>query len=188
MKFRPTPLEGAYIIEMEPRGDERGFFARMFCQREMAEAGLEARFVQLNNSYSARRGTLRGLHYQLPPAAEVKLIRCVRGVIWDVIVDLRPQSASFRQWFACELSETNRQMMYVPRGFAHGFMALSDQVETIYLVSDFYAPRHERGLRFNDPCLGIVWPLDPSEISDKDRSWPDLETQFHGLARLREIG
>jgi dTDP-4-dehydrorhamnose 3,5-epimerase len=185
MIFNQTPLAGAYTIDLEKRGDDRGFFARLFCEREFAEAGLETHFVQINNSLSAKRGTLRGLHYQLPPAAEVKVVRCVRGALWDVILDLRAGSPSFGQWYGAELSAENRRMMYVPRGFAHGFVTLSDDTEAVYLVSAFYSPENERGVRFDDPAHGISWPTGPAEISDKDRKWPDLNAEFHGFERMR---
>ena len=184
MLFQDTPLQGAFTIDLEKRGDERGFFARLFCEVEFAAAGLESRFVQINTSGSAKRGTLRGMHFQLPPAAEVKVVRCIRGALYDVIVDLRPDSPSFRKWFGAELSADNRRMMYVPRGFAHGFMTLEDDTEALYLVSAFYAPQQERGLRFDDPAIGIEWPLVPGEMSDKDRSWPDLDAAWHGLSTM----
>lgn len=177
MIFHETPLLGAYTIDLERRGDDRGFFARMFCDREFAEHGLETSFVQMNNSLSMKRGVLRGLHFQLPPASEVKLVRCTRGALYDFIVDLRPDSPTFRQHFGAELSADNRTMMYVPRGFGHGFITLEDEVEAVYLVSAHYTPETERGLRYNDPALNIQLPLDPVELSDKDRSWPDLDVQ-----------
>ena len=184
MIFNPTPLAGAFTIDIEKRGDDRGFFARLFCETEFGQAGLETRFVQINNSLSAKRGTLRGLHYQLPPAAEVKVVRCVRGALWDVILDLRSGSASFGKWFGAEISAENRRMMYVPRGFAHGFITLTDDTEAIYLVSTPYSPGQERGIRFDDPAHDIPWPLQPAEISGKDRGWPDLDTDFHGLGMI----
>jgi dTDP-4-dehydrorhamnose 3,5-epimerase len=187
MIFHSTPLAGAHIIELEKRGDDRGFFARLFCEDEFRKAGLEARFPQINNSLSARTGTLRGMHYQLPPAAEVKVVRCVRGTLFDVIVDLRPDSPTFKQWFGVELNANNRLMMLVPRGFAHGFVTLAPDTEALYLVSHRYAPEQERGLRFDDPAIGIHWPVDPEEVSDKDRHWPDLEGEFHGLERMRGL-
>jgi dTDP-4-dehydrorhamnose 3,5-epimerase len=175
MRFTPTPLDGAYVIDLDPHGDARGFFARAFCEREFAEIGLETRFVQMNNSLSAQRGTLRGMHYQLAPAAEVKLVRCIKGALWDAIIDLRPGSASFGRWFGTELSADNRRMLYAPRGFAHGFVTLADDTEAFYLVSAFYAPERERGVRWNDPRFAIDWPLAPSVISDKDRDRPDFD-------------
>ena len=187
MKFHPTPLHGARTIEPEKRGDERGFFARMFCHNEFAAAGLVSAFVQVNNSLSAKKGTLRGLHYQLAPSAEVKLIRCVRGALYDAIIDLRPDSPSFGKWFGAELTAENRLMMYSPRGFAHAILTLADDTEALYMVSDYYAPQEERGVRYNDPKFGVAWPIEPVEISDKDRSWPDFDPEFHGTARLQGL-
>lgn len=187
MQFNETPLKGAYTIELEKRGDDRGFFARLFCEKEFGATGLETRFAQINNSSSAKPGTLRGMHYQLPPAAEVKVVRCIKGGLFDVIVDLRPDSSTFKQWFGAELSAENRRMMYVPRGFAHGFITLRDDTEAFYLVSAFYAPEQERGLRFNDPAIGIEWPMVPMEVSEKDKNWPDLDPAFHGLDAMKGL-
>jgi dTDP-4-dehydrorhamnose 3,5-epimerase len=187
VKFHPTPLQDARLIELEKHGDERGFFARLFCEKEFAAVGVAAHFVQINNSLSAKKGTLRGLHYQLAPAAEVKVVRCVRGALFDAIVDIRPDSPSFGQWFGAELNAENRLMMYVPRGFAHAILTLADDTEALYLVSDFYSPKNERGLRWNDPRFNIAWPIAPSEISAKDAAWPDFDPQFHGIEKLRGI-
>lgn len=187
MKFHYTALAGAHLIELEKRGDDRGFFARYFCEREFAAKGLETRFVQINDSLSAHKGTLRGLHYQLPPAAEVKVVRCVRGALWDAIVDLRPDSPTYRKWFGAELSADNRLMMYVPRGFAHAILTLSDDAEAIYLVSAFYGPQQERGVRWNDPAIGIAWPIEPAEVSPKDATWPDFDPAFHGIELMRGL-
>lgn len=185
MELRETPLSGAFLIDLSKRGDSRGFFARLFCEREFAAAGLEANFVQINDSLSAREGTLRGLHYQLPPFQEVKVVRCIRGALWDCIVDLRPESPSFKQWFGVTLSADNRTMLYVPRGFAHGFVTLGDDAEVVYLVSAPYAPDHERGLRWNDPLFAIEWPRQPVEMSDKDSNWPLFDPAYHQVAELR---
>jgi dTDP-4-dehydrorhamnose 3,5-epimerase len=187
MKFNATPLKDAYTIDLEKRGDDRGFFARVFCEKEFAGQNLDGRFVQVNNSLSAKRGTLRGLHYQLAPAAEVKVVRCIRGAVWDAIVDIRPDSPTFGLWYGAELSAENRRMMYVPRGFAHAILTLADDTELLYLVSTFYAPAEERGVRWNDPKFGIEWPLQPTEISEKDRSWPDFDPGFHGVERLQGL-
>jgi dTDP-4-dehydrorhamnose 3,5-epimerase len=184
MKFHATPLAGAHVIELDPRGDDRGFFARLFCQKEFTEAGLEPRMVQINNSLTRQRGTLRGMHYQLPPAAEVKVVRCVRGALYDVIIDLRPDSPTFAQWFGAELSAENRKMLYVPRGFAHGFLTTEDDTEAFYLVGEFYRPELERGLRFDDVRFQVKWPFPPLEVSKKDRSWPDFDAEFHGVALM----
>lgn len=179
MKFVSTPLEGAYLIDLEKRGDDRGFFARAFCEREFCSQGLAPKFVQVNNSLSAFRGTLRGLHYQLAPMAETKLVRCIRGSLWDVILDLREESATFGQSFAAELSAENRFMMYVPKGFAHGFITLEDDTEAFYFADEFYAPERERGIRWNDPRFGIQWPEEPVVISDKDRDQRDFDPGWH---------
>ncbi len=187
MKFHETPLNGAYLIELERRGDDRGFFARFFCEKEFAAAGAETRFVQINNSLSARKGTLRGMHYQLAPSAEVKVVRCLKGSLYDVIADLRPDSPTFGQWFGAELNAENRLMMYVPRGCAHGLLTLADDTEALYLVSDSYAADRERGIRWNDPWLGIEWPIAPVEISPKDRAWPDFDPDYHGVEALRGL-
>ena len=186
MKFHSATLAGAHTIELEKRGDERGFFARFFCEKEFAQQGLEKRFVQINNSLSAKKGTLRGMHYQLPPAAEVKVVRCVRGALFDVIVDLRAGSPTFGKWFGAELTAENRTVMYVPRGFAHGFITLADDTEAFYLVSAFYSPENERGARWNDPAIDIRWPIEPVEQSEKDKAWPDLNPEFHGFETMRD--
>lgn len=185
MKFSSTPLQGAYLIQLDAHGDHRGFFARFFCEREFAENGLETRFVQANDSLTTAGGTLRGMHYQLPPAAEVKLVRCVRGALHDVIIDLRPDSPSYLKWFGADLTAENRVMMYVPRGFAHGFITLCDDTEALYLVSAFYSPENERGVRFDDPLFGIRWPAAATDISVKDRERPDYDPAGPDAARLR---
>jgi dTDP-4-dehydrorhamnose 3,5-epimerase len=174
MKLTPTPLEGAYLIDLEKRGDERGFFARYFCKKEFSESGLNSDWVQINNSYSSQKGTLRGLHFQRKPASEVKLVRCIQGSIWDVIVDIRPTSRTYKGWFGTELSQDNRTMMYVPQGFAHGFISLTDDSEIIYLVSNFYDSSHERNLKWNDLDVAIEWPISPTVISERDGKAPLL--------------
>lgn len=174
MIFRETSLKDAYLIELEKRGDDRGFFARTMCREEFAAHGLDTTYVQQNTSFSVHRGTLRGMHYQLPPYTEAKLVRCIKGAIVDIIVDLRRQSSSYLQHECFELDEENRLQLYVPRGFAHAFQTVSDNVEVTYLVSAPYVPAAEGGLRYSDPRLGIVWPLPVSVISDKDASWPLL--------------
>jgi dTDP-4-dehydrorhamnose 3,5-epimerase len=175
MRFTRTELQGACVIDLEPIEDARGFFARAWDERELAEEGLETRIAQCNVSYNSRKGTLRGMHLQRPPYEEVKLIRCPRGSLFDVIIDLRPESASYKQWMGVELSADNRRMLYVPRGFAHGFQTLEDDTETFYMVSESYVPGAEAGVRWDDPAFGIEWPLgEPNVISDKDRSWPDF--------------
>jgi dTDP-4-dehydrorhamnose 3,5-epimerase len=175
MQFTETKLRGAWIIDTEPVGDSRGSFARTFCEQEFAAHGLETRFVQHSTSRSRKAGTLRGMHFQIEPYSEVKLVSCIRGALLDVIVDLRPDSEQFRQWQAVELTESNGRSLYIPRGFAHGFQTLRDNTEVHYLISEFYAPGSASGVRHNDPALGIEWPLPVSVISKKDRSWPDLK-------------
>jgi dTDP-4-dehydrorhamnose 3,5-epimerase len=187
MLFHPAPLRGAFTIDLEKRGDDRGFFARFFCVNEFAQYGLETRFVQANNSLSTKSGTLRGMHYQSVPSAEVKVVRCLRGAVWDVIIDIRPDSPTFGRSFGAELSADNRRMMYVPRGFAHGVLTLTDDSELLYLVSDFYAPEDERGIRWNDPRFDVQWPVEPTEISAKDAAWPDFDASWHAVESLRGI-
>lgn len=179
MKFTPTPIQGAFLVDIEPRGDERGMFARTFCEREFSAQGLETVFVQANASFSADRGTLRGMHYQLAPVQEVKLIRCVRGALWDVILDLRPESPSFGQWFGADLTQDNRRAMYVPKGAAHGFITLEDATEAAYMVTSPYSPDLERGVRWDDSRFGIQWPLAPTVVSDRDKSHPDFDPAWH---------
>lgn len=174
MRFEPTALAGAYLIHLEPRVDERGLFARAFCAQEFAAQGLETSYVQSNISTNARAGTVRGLHFQRAPQAEVKLVRCVKGAIYDVIVDMRAGSPTYLRWFGAELSEANGLMMYVPKDFAHGYQALSDGASVFYMVSAFYAPQAEGGLRFDDPKLAIEWPRVVSDVSEKDARWPLL--------------
>jgi len=170
--FTPARLQGVFVIDLERREDDRGYFARTFCEAEFAAAGLETRFVQANSAGTRRRGTVRGLHYQRSPHEEVKVIRCTRGEIYDVLVDLRPESSTFGQWQGFEIDAVEGRMIYVPRGFAHGYQALADDVEVFYLVSHPYTPGAESGLHFGDPAFGIDWPLPVTEISDKDRAWP----------------
>lgn len=175
MNIIPLRLSGAAIIDLQRRGDDRGFFARTFCAETFRAHGLPDSFVQANMSWSARAGTLRGLHYQKAPYAEDKLIRCVRGAVFDVLVDLRADSPTFLQWEGIELTAENRRQVLIPKGFAHGFQSLVDDTEVAYQVSAAYAPEAEAGLRWDDPVLRITWPLTPSELSDKDRNWPDLK-------------
>lgn len=174
VRFAPTSLAGACLVHLEPRVDERGLFARAFCAKEFAAQGLETSFVQANISTNTHAGTVRGLHFQRAPHAEVKLVRCVKGALYDVIIDMRQGSDSYLRWFGTELNEDNGLMMYVPKGFAHGYQALTDGATAYYMVSAFYAPQAEGGLRFDDPRLAIEWPRAVSEISDKDAQWPLL--------------
>jgi dTDP-4-dehydrorhamnose 3,5-epimerase len=176
MIFQETELRGAFLIGMEPIGDKRGFFARAWCQREFEEHGLITHFVQANITFSPQRGTLRGMHYQIAPHQEVKLVRCTQGATYDVIIDLRPESPTYGRWLGSELTADNRKMVYIPAGFAHGYQILVDGSEVFYQVGQFYAPEYERGIRWDDPAFGIEWPLDgPLVLSQKDRNWPDYE-------------
>ncbi len=177
MIFVATKLEGAYLVEPEAIEDERGLFARTWCREEFRAQGLCDDLVQCNVSFNRLKGTLRGMHYQTPPHAEVKLIRCTMGAIFDVIVDLRPDSPTWRQWTANELTAENRTMLYVPAGFAHGFQTLCDRSEVSYQMSAPYCPEAATGFRFDDPSVGVRWPFPPSMISRRDRSLPLLETQ-----------
>jgi dTDP-4-dehydrorhamnose 3,5-epimerase len=169
-----TKLKGAFTVEMEPIRDNRGFFARAWCQREFEACGMITHFVQANVTFSPSRGTIRGLHYQVAPHQEIKLVRCTRGATWDVIIDLRPESAAYLQWLAIELTSDNHRMIYIPAGFAHGYQILMDDTEVFYQVGQFYAPGYERGIRWDDPAFGIEWPLTENLIlSEKDKSWPN---------------
>jgi dTDP-4-dehydrorhamnose 3,5-epimerase len=173
MIFTPTEIEGAYLIDLRRVEDDRGFFARAWAKEELERHGLVAEIVHCNISHSQRRGTLRGLHYQATPFEEVKVVRCARGAIYDVIVDLRPTSPTFGKWIAVELTAESYRTLYVPRGCAHGFQTLSDDVEVLYQVTPAYAPAAERGIRFDDPAFAIAWPhSDGLIISEKDRAWP----------------
>jgi len=175
MRFTETKIPGAFVVDLEPHSDERGFFARAWCAREFEEHGLESRLMQCNLSFNERAGTLRGMHYQREPHAEAKAIRCTRGAIYDVIVDLRPDSGTYKQWLAVELSAENRRLLHVPEGCAHGYQTLTDETETLYLVSAFYAPEAEGGVRWDDPAFGIEWPATAERlISPKDAAWPDF--------------
>ncbi len=175
MIFREEKLRGAYIIEPELIEDERGFFARTWSQEEFAARGLNPKVVQCNSSFNRQRGTLRGMHYQIPPHSEVKLVRCTAGAIYDVIIDLREDSPTRSQWIGVELSARNRLMAYVPEGFAHGFQTLEDETEVFYQVSAYYHQESARGVRWDDPAFGIDWPLEISVISERDRSHPFLD-------------
>jgi dTDP-4-dehydrorhamnose 3,5-epimerase len=174
MIFTETKLRGAFIIQPELLGDERGFFARTFCRHEFTDHGLQSAFVQCNISFNNKNGTLRGMHYQAAPHQEAKLVRCTAGSIYDVIIDLRPDSATFTQWVAVELSAENRKMLYIPEDFAHGFLTMADNTEIFYQMSKFYEPQAARGLRWNDPAFGVQWPATVTTISSKDQNYPDF--------------
>jgi len=175
MTFTPTALAGAFIIDVEPVVDDRGFFTYLFCAKQAAEHGIATTVAQVKLSYNRRRATLRGMHFQVPPAAETKLVRCTRGAIYDVIVDLRKGSPTYLKHVGVELSADNRRAVFVPALFAHGYQTLTDDAEVTYQVDEFYAPQHERGLRYDDPRLAIRWPMGVEVISPKDASWPLLD-------------
>lgn len=175
MLFIETKLKGAFVIELEKYSDDRGFFSRAWCQKEFKEQGINSRFVQANIGFSKNSGTIRGIHYQIAPFEEAKLVRCIRGAIFDVVLDLRPELPSFKQWFGVELSDENRKMLYVPEGCAHGYQTLVDNTEVFYQVSQVYSAESERGIRWNDPEFDIEWPIDEDlVISEKDQNWPDF--------------
>jgi len=174
MVFIETKLNGAWLIDAEPTRDHRGFFARTFCTGEFARRGLETDFVQHSTSYSSKKGTLRGMHFQCAPYTEVKIVRCLKGAIWDVIVDLRSDSPTYRRWQAFELTAENRRQLYVPAGFAHGFQTLCDDTEAGYLISAYHVPSAACGVRHDDPAFVIAWPLPPGPMSTTDKSWPDF--------------
>jgi dTDP-4-dehydrorhamnose 3,5-epimerase len=188
MIFTETGLTGAFVIDLERREDVRGWFARAFSQDEFEEHGLEPVIAQANVGFNLHRGTVRGMHFQYPPKAETKLVRCTRGAIVDVIVDLRPESATYLEHVSVELSAENARSLYVPRRFGHGYQVLEDVTETSYIVSEFYSPEHEGGLRFDDPALGITWPLPPGDMSDKDRAWPLLAEVGDEVASRMQAG
>jgi dTDP-4-dehydrorhamnose 3,5-epimerase len=175
--FSLTPLAGAFVIEPEPVTDTRGLFARTWCQREFDAHGLETRLVQCSTSFNKRKGTLRGMHYQTPPFAETKLVRCTRGSMYDVILDLRPDSPTFGCHFGVVLTADDRKAVYIPTGLAHGFQTLEDDTEVLYQISEFYSPEHSQGVRWDDPAFQIAWPADERTISERDRSYPDFRSQ-----------
>jgi dTDP-4-dehydrorhamnose 3,5-epimerase len=179
MIFTPTTILGAYKIDLEKRGDGRGFFARMFCKNELIAHNLNPEIAQINTSLTASKGTFRGLHYQLPPKAEDKILKVLRGSLYDIILDVRPKSATYGQYCATELSSENRTMVYIPKGCAHGYLILEDSTEIIYLVSEFYCPENERAIRWNDPKFNIKLPYEPTVVSDKDANAKDFDENTH---------
>lgn len=181
MKFVPIPLPGAYLIGLEPFKDERGWFARTYCKDEFSSIGHDREWLQLNHSFTGNKGTIRGMHYQLPPFTEIKLVRCIAGAVFDVVIDLRKDSATFLQWFGVELSAANQQMIYIPDGFAHGFQSLTENTELIYHHSQFYTPGVEGGIRYDEPMIKIKWPLPLTSISERDKDHPFLDNNFKGI-------
>ncbi len=186
MRFLPTSVAGARLIEMQPSRDERGFFGRTFCADTLQMNGLENQFIQHSLSFSKLRGTIRGMHFQRTPHEETKLVRCLSGKVWDVILDLRPTSPTYMQWDAFELSRENRRQLYVPKGCAHGFQALSDDVEMSYMISTRYSPAAAAGVRHDDPAFGIKWPLPTTVMSERDQTWPDYQGPI-STSRTTEI-
>jgi len=187
MIFTETKLPGAFILDIERREDSRGFFARVFCQHEFEAHGLKPLIAQSNIAYNRKKGTIRGMHFQFPPSAETKLVRCTRGAILDIIVDLRPESRTYLEHIAVELSAENSRALYVPERFAHGYQVLRDETETSYQVGEFYTPGSEGGLLYNDPKLGLTWPLPVSVISDKDQVWIPLSEQEDEVKRRMSV-
>ena len=181
MIFEPTSLQGAYLIRLQPIEDERGLFVRTFCKKEFESIGHNKEFVQMNQSYNKRKGTIRGMHFQLPPHQEVKLVRCIAGSVYDVIIDLRKDSLSYLHHFGAELSSENFCMMYVPEGFAHGFQTLSDHSSLVYHHTAYYTPGSEGGLKYDDRKLAIQWPMEPTCLSEKDQRYPYLVESFNGI-------
>jgi dTDP-4-dehydrorhamnose 3,5-epimerase len=179
MIFTEVRLRGAYLIDIEKHEDERGSFARIFCEREFAAYGLGTRIVQASSSFSVRKGTLRGMHYQLAHKAETKVVWCLRGALHDIIVDLRPESSTFGHNFSVELTAENRRMMYIPRGFAHGFLTLAENTEAFYFIDEFYDPEYGRGIRWNDPRFAIPWPAEPVVMSERDQNYRDFDPAWH---------
>lgn len=181
MIFSPTPLKGSYIIEPEQFTDNRGWFARYFCKKEFSKINHDKEWVQMNHSFTASRGTIRGMHYQVAPYREIKMIRCIAGAIFDVIVDIRKDSATFLQWFGVELSAETKKMIYIPEGFAHGFQSLTDNAELLYHHSEYYTPGAEGGIKYDDAGINIHWPLPVSILSDRDAAHPYIDNNFKGI-------
>lgn len=181
MIFTPTPLNGSFVIEPEQFTDNRGWFARYYCKKEFNKIGHEKEWVQMNHSFTAHKGTIRGMHYQVAPYKEIKMIKCIAGAVFDVIIDLRTGSPTFLRWFGVELSSQNRKMIYIPEGFAHGFQSLSDDAELLYHHSAYYTPGAEGGIRYDDPVIKIEWPLPLSIISGRDSTHPYIDNNFKGI-------
>lgn len=178
MIFKETKLKGAYVIELDPIKDKRGFFARSFCPREFKRKGLNFNIVQSSISYNKKRGTIRGIHFQISPYEEAKLVMCVRGELYDVIIDLRKNSSTYGKWFSIKLAETNYKALYIPKGFAHGFQTLKNDTVVLYQISEFYHPESSRGIRWDDPAFRIKWPVDKFILSDKDKGYKDFIAAF----------
>ena len=181
MTFAPTTLEGSYIISLTPFNDDRGWFARTYCEKEFGAIGHLDKWIQLNQSYTAKAGTVRGMHYQVPPFKEIKLVRCIRGSVYDVIIDIRKDSPTFLHWYGVKLSSAEMNMLYIPAGFAHGFQTLENDSELIYHHSTMYEPGHEGGILYNDAAVAIRWPLAITVISERDKNHPPITENFKGI-------
>lgn len=181
MKINHTPLQDAFIIEPEPFRDNRGLFARIFCQHELQSILHGKNIVQINHSMTRQKGAIRGMHFQRPPRAEIKMVKCLRGSVFDVIIDLRQDSSAFLKWHGEKLSAENMKMMYIPKGFAHGFQTLEQNLELLYLHTEFYSPEYESGIRYDDPSLNISWPIEVTDISLRDQNHPLLSSEFKGI-------
>jgi dTDP-4-dehydrorhamnose 3,5-epimerase len=181
MIFKPTPLSGSYEIEMTPFQDERGWFGRFYCKEEFASIGHDKEWVQMNHSFTVAKGAVRGMHFQYPPFTEIKMVRCIAGKVYDVMVDLRKDSPAFLKWTAIELSAEKRNMVYIPAGFAHGFQTLEENCELIYLHSEFYNREAESGVKYNDTAIGIKWPLEATQVSERDQAHKLIDSNFKGI-------
>lgn len=181
MTFKETILKGSFVIDVTPFEDERGWFARTFCKDEFVKIGHTKEWLQMNHSFTKQQGTIRGMHYQLPPFSEIKMVRCIAGAVFDVIIDIRKNSPTFLQWFGVELSSTNKKMIYIPEGFAHGFQTLTDDAELIYHHSEFYKPNVESGIKYDEPSVNINWKLEVTNISERDKQHNFLTADFKGI-------
>ncbi|MGA2462853.1 MAG: dTDP-4-dehydrorhamnose 3,5-epimerase [Thermodesulfobacteriota bacterium] len=181
MRFINTPLKDAYIIEIEPSADQRGLFARLFCKKEIKTINHEKEIVQINHSVTRKKGSIRGMHYQIPPSAEIKIVKAIKGSVYDVIIDVRRNSPTFLKYHAENISYDNLKSIYIPEGFAHGFQTLEDECELLYFHTSFYDPQNERAIRYDDPLIGIKWPLSVADISEKDRCYPYINNSFEGV-------
>jgi dTDP-4-dehydrorhamnose 3,5-epimerase len=181
MNFTETPLKGSFVVDLNPFADSRGWFARTYCKNEFEKIGHNKEWLQLNHSATFKKGTIRGMHYQIQPFSEIKLVRCIAGSVYDVIIDLRKKSRTFLQWFGAELSAQNKKMIYIPEGFAHGFQTLTDDCELIYHHSALYVPDSEGGIKYDEPRVNIKWPLDVTEMSQRDQDHPYIDNNFNGI-------
>jgi dTDP-4-dehydrorhamnose 3,5-epimerase len=181
MNFIPTPLKGSFVVELKVHDDARGWFARTYCKNEFAQIDHNKEWVQMNHSFTSLKGTIRGMHYQRPPHAEIKMVRCIAGAVYDIIIDLRKDSPTYLNWFGTELSAANKKMIYIPEGFAHGFQTLADDTELVYQHAQFYEPGAEEGILHNDITLNIQWPLQVTALSDRDKKHPIIDSNFKAI-------